>query len=241
MRGFCNNPVRCIDCGEKKAGPTDRLCPPCRGKRNGLALRKHDWTPEIDERLRAIYAQHGHDRKEVGRLLKQLTQSSGIPNNALRTRASNNGWTCWRYRSWRKEEIAFLMEHAGSKTISRIARELKRKPGSVKAVAQRLRLSLRVEEGYAQTELARLLHVQWQRVQRWISRGWLRVDAETGRITEESVRRFIFSYPEEYSLKMVEEFWFKGIVFPHFGRKVRESLGRKQPSRNPFNPEERIA
>jgi hypothetical protein len=63
----------------------------------------------------------------------------------------------------------------------------------------------------------------------WIKLGWLRVQDD--RITETSMMKFLRDHPEEYRLNRVDEAWFKGLMFPSFGRAYipRSANARTKP------------
>lgn len=61
-----------------------------------------------------------------------------------------------------------------------------------------------------------LLGVGGRSIKKWIKLGWLRV--QNDRITEASMVKFLREHPEEYRLNRVDETWFKGLLFPSFGR-----------------------
>jgi hypothetical protein len=86
----------------------------------------------------------------------------------------------------------------------------------VKAQVRKLGLSARVSGDYSQQDVEQLLGVGRKRVCQWISKGWLQL--EDGRVTEKSLEKFLRLHPEEYQLSRVDESWFKGMLFPSFGR-----------------------
>jgi hypothetical protein len=73
-----------------------------------------------------------------------------------------------------------------------------------------------VSTNYSQQDLEQLLGVGRSRVCQWIKNGWLQL--LNGRVTEKSVAKFLRLHPEEYQLSRVDEAWFKGMLFPSFGR-----------------------
>jgi hypothetical protein len=116
-----------------------------------------------------------------------------------------------------------LSEAAGRLSKSAIARKLNRTYWSVKAEFSKLELQSRVRDGYSQVDVALLLGASPQSVRKWIGLGWLRM--YDSRITEVSLVRFLRTHAEEYQLSRVDEAWFKGLLFPEFGRKHSNSLG----------------
>jgi len=110
-------------------------------------------------------------------------------------------------------------------SASAIARRLGRTHYSVKAKVAQLGLQLRVREGYSRDDVRTLLGVGAARVQEWIGKGWLQLDQD--RVTERSMKQFLMGHPEEYKLNRVDEAWYKGTLFPTFGRSssFRSELG----------------
>jgi len=73
-----------------------------------------------------------------------------------------------------------------------------------------------VSANYSQQDVEELLGVGRKRVCQWIRNGWLQL--LDGRVTEKSLEKFLRLHPEEYQLSRVDEAWFKGMLFPSFGR-----------------------
>ncbi len=119
-------------------------------------------------------------------------------------------------RPWTESEIASLREDLGTRNKSQIAKRLGRTYYSVKAQVARLALSARVSADYSHQDVQQLLGVGRKRVCQWMQKGWLHL--LNGRITEKSLDKFLRQHPEEYQLSRVDEAWFKGMLFPSFGR-----------------------
>jgi hypothetical protein len=126
-------------------------------------------------------------------------------------RAANLGLSLLRRRPWSDEELDFLKSNAGQLSLKALAARLSRTYYSVKAAIRSMELDGRVTHGYSVDELVRTFEVGKATVDRWIAKGW--VTRNEGRITENSVLRFIRLRPHEYQLRRVDEVWFKEIVF----------------------------
>jgi hypothetical protein len=101
----------------------------------------------------------------------------------------------------------------------------------VKAQCSRLSIQSRLTSGYSRADVEYLLGVGARSVRKWIKLGWLRVQDD--RITETSMVRFLRDHSEEYRLNRVDETWFKGLLFPSFGRNYIpgcENTGSKRPA-----------
>jgi uncharacterized protein YijF (DUF1287 family) len=119
-------------------------------------------------------------------------------------------------RPWTEAEVESLREDLGTLSKSQIARRLGRSYYSVKVQVTKIGLSARVSVDYAQQDVEQLLGVGKKLVCQWIRHGWLHLQG--GRITERSLEKFLRLHPEEYQLSRVDEAWFKGMLFPSFGR-----------------------
>jgi len=182
------------------------------------------WTDQFDQLLARTY-QSCRSREELSRGLNQIQRVTGFTRVVITSRAGALGLSFVNRRKWEEAELCYLRENAGTVSPSAIARRLKRTHYSVKAKVAQLGLQLRVREGYSQDDLRILLGVGVTRVHQWISKGWLKV--EGNRITEHSIRQFLIHHPEEYKLNKVDEAWYKGTLFPLFGRSThfRAELG----------------
>jgi hypothetical protein len=133
-------------------------------------------------------------------------------------------------KRWTAAELEILGELAGTRSKSAIARKLGRSYWSVKAQCSRLCVGSRITSGYSRADVEYLLGVGARSVREWIRLGWLRLQED--RITETSMTKFLRDHPEEYRLNRVDEMWFKGLMFPSFGRAYIPGPGNarsKQP------------
>jgi hypothetical protein len=177
--------------------------------------KKFVWTEALDQALTRTY-QSSKRREELTKGLNHFQRLTGFTRIVITSRAGALGLSFVERRKWTAEELEFVREHAGELSHSAIARRLKRTNYSVKAKVSQLALSLRVREGYSIDDLRSLLGVRASSVRRWVVAGWLRL--QNDRVSETSVRQFLFEHPEEYSLRRVDEAWYKGLIFPTFGR-----------------------
>jgi hypothetical protein len=212
MRGTPNNPIICVACGEKKAW-RDGLCNPCRMK----GRRKYNWTPVLDDELRRIYSDNGDSRIRLSEALRAFQKRVGFPRGTISIRAMHLQITVIKMNPWTRKHDLMLMQMAGVKSMDFMAKTLHRSFQSIQSRLTVLKLSRRCIEGYSRSELMQVLGVSQVTTRKWIARGWLHPKPSTDRIPEEQVIRFIKAHPEEYSLKRVDEAWFKGMLFPSFG------------------------
>jgi hypothetical protein len=214
LRGIPNNPVACICCGDLSGSPGDQLCHGCRIKNRPNPKQRFSWTPDLDGQLRIAY-QEARDRRELTQSLSALQKRTGFTRVVVLSRATMLGLSSPSKR-WTAGELEMLGELAGTLSKSAIARRLGRSYWSVKAQCSRLCIQSRVTSGYSRADVEYLLGVGARSIRKWIKLGWLRVQDD--RITEASMMKFLRDHPEEYRLNRVDEAWFKGLLFPSFGR-----------------------
>lgn len=213
MRGVPNKPVRCLRCRRMTACAADQLCHSCRIIVRPNPRKRFVWTSEFDALLTSAY-RRAQNRTELSRSLAGLERRTGFTRVVILTRAVHLGVSFSRRKPWTCEDCALLESWAGNYTVASIARKLKRTFASVKAKAKQLEISLRVTEGYSQTDLAELLGASPTSIRRWSRIGWLTL--VNGRVPEATVVRFLRLHPYEYQLRRVDEAWFKGLLFPAF-------------------------
>lgn len=234
MRGIPNHPVTCTRCGSGKGCPRDGLCHRCRMTGRPNPNKRFFWTSELDNALTRAY-RNAHNRVELSNNLNHLQRVSGFSRVAILSRAEGLGLSFGSRRPWSAEEVESLRELLGTRSKAQIARALRRTYYSVKAQVARLDLSARISADYSQQQIQELFGVGRKRVCQWIRNGWLHVS--NGRVTESSLEKFLRRHPEEYQLSYVDEAWFKGMLFPSFGRSgdsrtIRTAQLRSVPSIN---------
>lgn len=215
MRGIPDHPVTCNKCGMHKGCPKDHLCHGCRIAGRPNANKLFCWTSELDVALVRAY-RRARNRRELTSNLNHIQRLTGFTRVVILSRAAVLGLSFCRRRPWTEAEIESLREDLGGLRKSRIAKRLGRTYYSVKAQVARMSLSAQVSENYSQQDVQQLLGVGSKCVRRWIRSGWLLL--LDGRVTERSLERFLRLHPEEYQLSRVDEAWFKGMLFPSFGR-----------------------
>jgi DNA-binding CsgD family transcriptional regulator len=224
-----NNPVACTRCGNLTGSPADQLCHGCRIKTRPNPNQRFCWNSELDRQLRTAY-QEASGRCDLTQRLSAFQKRTGFTRVVVLARATQLGLSS-ALKRWTAEELEMLGELAGTLSKSAIARKLGRSYWSVKAQCSRLSIQSRLTSGYSRADVEYLLGVGARSVRKWIKLGWLRVQDD--RITETSMVRFLREYPEEYRLSRVDETWYKGLLFPSFGRNYIPGLTNtrsKQPT-----------
>ncbi len=211
----------CRLCDDQASG-RDRLCRPCRGflsaKKNFLRRQgsSYRWDSEKDLKLKRCY--QCSDRRELSHSLSRLSNELGYPKSALRRRAEQLGITMWSHIRWTPDEISLLEEYAGVRTVSWIARTMRKRTGigrsynAVKCKAEELGRSLRLLEGYTLNDLIELFGTTHFTVSKWFKNSWLHTDRQ-GRVSEKQLLAFVRDHPCEWHFKRVDEAWMKGILF----------------------------
>lgn len=224
-RGQPNSYVTCDGCGSPEGWPISRRCRACTLKATAVHFA---FTPEQDRVLRAAYV-IGADRPKLTAALTDAVRRIGYPRSIVKSRAQRLGLTQDTRQPWTPQEMAFLAEFAGRLPIKWIARQLKRGEEKVCWQMERHRISRRMREGYTREDVIALMGISWPTVAGWIARGLLAVRGN--RITEASLRRLIFAHPELYSLRKVDEWLFKSIVFSTAEVYGPSSTGRRGRTR----------
>src|SRR5262245_8157105 len=215
MRGIPNHPVICGNCGGGIGCPKDSRCHRCRIKGRPNPNKRFFWTADLDNALIRAYRRAG-TRRELSDNLNHVQRLSGFTRVVILSRAEALGLSFRAKRPWTEAEIESLREDLGGLSKSQIARRLGRSYYSVKAEVTKLAPTARLSANYSQENVEQLLGVGRKRVCQWIRNGWLHLS--DGRVTERSLERFLRLHPEEYQLSRVDEAWFKGMLFPSFGR-----------------------
>lgn len=209
----------CSACSDRKAD-SDGLCRYCRlQKFRALRIKAcPPITPAILQELRCAYV--GNVR-EVSANLNRISRRTGIPKARLKAKANEQGCRVRvaQHRQWTPEETAYLRDHLGDVSVTKIARRLKRSVLSIKCRAKKLERSCRVLDGYNVSALCGVFGLSHSRVESWIRRGLLgKAEGHGGhggdiRFKEKNVIKFIRQYPAEYELSRVDQLWFKSMVF----------------------------
>lgn len=214
MRGIPKDAVECVDCQLPRGSKKDSLCASCRLKRRP---KKYPFTPEMDDYLRRVYADNSYNKNALGEAITAYEKRYRLPRYVVRARASRLGVSVDNRRRWTPEEIATLRNLAGSMSVKEIAAKMGRGHTCVAAMMDSQRISRKITEGYTRQEVCQLLGVSATTTIKWVRSCLLKVNAETDRVTEASMAKFIRNHPDKYSLKRVDEAWFKGMIFPSFG------------------------
>lgn len=215
MRGAPSPDVKCRFCGLSPAWPTSQTC---RGCLSTLRRKGYTWSAEQDEIVRRTYAVSR--RAELKDSLNDAVRRLGRSRTTISLRANQLGCAWGTKRFWTQAELKVLRDHLGEWSINAFVKKLNRSHHSVLGAISRLGLSRRIADGYTQKDAAELLGVSDRTVRTWLQTDLLKL--RHGRIAESSMQAFVHQHPELYSLKRVDEQWYKSLLFPgaHYFRHI---------------------
>ena len=207
MRGIPSQFVPCQECGSEQGWPNTRRCSRCSGRRYRL---RYVWNEEKDRIVREAW-QSGRTKPLLTEAITDAVRRIGCPRHIIRFRAALLGLTQDTRRPWTAAEIAFVEESSGERSARWIAQRLGRSKESVMSFMDARHLTRRVLRGYTLHEVKDLMGVSFPTVQRWLKQGLLRTEED--RVTEGSLKKLVLRHPEMYTLRKVNESWFKALVF----------------------------
>jgi hypothetical protein len=217
----------CADCAAPFVGTAPaRYCPACRWKHRGRKEKKYSWTPERDAYLREHY-----DSRVRGRAAA-IGARYGWPAWVVRRRAGELGlahpWPADR-RDWTEEEETFLLNHAGSRHVNWMAKQLGRSITSVVLKLKRMKISRCWREGYTLRELELCFGTDHHVIERWVREGKLEIrkrgterERDAWLVTDAQILRFIQNHPLAFRLDKVDQVWFLDLVLA--GGLIRRAL-----------------
>jgi len=188
-------------------------CDRCRLRAFGQARRKYHFTASLRDQLREAYAEPGKLRRM--RAILRLSKLTTWPVSAFRNEARLlDIVTTGQRKPWTTEEIAYIRETSGSKSATAIARKLHKSVCSVEVRVRRLKLSLRVCDGYSQKDLATVFGVHRSIAASWMRRGLFGRSGQApgARISEGEVKRFLRRYLRECDLRRVDQAWYYAMT-----------------------------
>ncbi len=200
-------------CGNPVAPGKDGRCLPCRGRHGASFRRKYVWTPAMDEELRRAYGMKGPIR-EASKAITVLCARYRIPRHVAKCRATRMGLKLYTLDAWTKEEMDYVAEYAGTKSLNEMAKHLGRSTAAISHRIYRMGYSRAITDGYSVAELKELFGTTPRTLDKWIGRGWLKVN-DLGRIPHAVVADFVWKHMEEYRFASCEEWWLKTMLKDH--------------------------
>jgi hypothetical protein len=181
-----------------------------------VCRRKYHFSDDL--RVQLMLAYREPRRRGLTARLDELEKWTRWPRHAFKAEALRLGIT--RRVSgcpWTAEEEAYVAEMAGTMSVKRIAKHLRRSVESVETRARReLQLRTKLTEGYTLTDLQQVFGVSWTTVKGWYKRGLLGKPVNGGigiRVYDRAVVTFIRRHYRYYDLRAVDQTWFKAMVF----------------------------
>lgn len=224
----------CSDCGKEFISKGfAKYGPECRWRHRVRRL-KYEWTAERDEMLRQRYDSRLPNRtKEIARLL-------GWPRWVIVHRAQRLGLSRPKPVDWSDGEVQFLIDHAGERADTWIAKKLGRSLTAVVMKCKHMKLSRRVQRGYTMRELQLCFGCDHRTIERWMRQGKLAVRRRhTGRtdkqgdpfqLGERDIINFIEKYPMAFRLDKVDQFWFMDLITNGgLVKKALAAVGTEEP------------
>jgi hypothetical protein len=229
------------DCGEPRTVEGKKLaqgkhsitqCIQCGADRRLQKMRSkkliYEFTPAIDDRLRALYVTRRNSSTDRLPGLAELSQETGIPGWRLKRRAYDLGLTRVKERPWTEAEVEIVKQWKHLTPV-RISIKLKeagfaRTETAVRVQRKRLKLDINNHGQYSATAVAYGFGLDGHAVTNWIKAGLLKAERRgTARkagqqggdahlITRAQVREFIFAHPEKIDLGKVDQLWFLHVV-----------------------------
>jgi hypothetical protein len=139
---------------------------------SGGVRPKYRWSKAARDLIRANMNVAG---KELSALLTRLVEESGNPRWACRRFLRHMGIRARRpHRAWTVSEQQRLLKLLDLHPVQEIARLLRRSESSIWHMLQRLGANAKMgKDSFTKYSLAVALHVRPEKVEEWITRGWL--------------------------------------------------------------------
>lgn len=189
------------------------VCRACWAAKLGTASRVYFWTPALRTELKLAYARPKRERTAAITALQQKTK---WPRHALKVEAQRLGITFHR-RSWTRADDQTLRAALGELSVRQIAAMLNRTHESVKARAERMRLSVRIREGFCIADLVQILGMPRYRVHELIEKGMFGAAEEIPgagiRVKDDSLTGFIRRNPELIDFRFADQTFIKGVLY----------------------------
>ena len=134
----------------------------------------HCWTDE--ERSIVI-----RDYDGTNKTAQRIADNLGVTLFAVKGQAAKLGIQQQKSPEWTEKELERLAELVHQYSITQIAKRLHRSPNAVQIKATRLKLGLRVRDGwFTKREVSEICGVDHKKVQRWIDNGQLKASYHNG-------------------------------------------------------------
>jgi hypothetical protein len=177
------------------------------------------FTPAIETRMRLAWSLRKRERTAA---IDAIVRDTRFPRGIIKQRAQRLGLCTERRTIWTAEQDRQLLMLLGEHSARVIARTMHRSVESIRCRAAILDLSAHVRDGYPKRDVMRILGAPRYRVEQWLDNNWLKANAETGRITDDSLTAFIRKHIDEIDFRLADQNYLKGV----FRRGTTESISR---------------
>lgn len=163
--------------------------------------RKYNWTEELDEHLQSAYERSGSQAA-----VTEMQSVTGWPRAAIYRRCQKLGIPKQReqnQRRWSSVDWKYASDRLNHIPISIIAKALHRSVKSVRRKMEAEGYTVRLEDDYTVSRLARELHVRPQRIRQWLQEGKLK-RGRNQRIKESVLRQFLKAYGHVFDPAVLE-------------------------------------
>jgi hypothetical protein len=163
--------------------------------------RKYEWTADLDEHLK-----EAHEKSGCLAAVVEVEKLTGWPRAAIYRRCHKLGIPKKRdqkQRRWSAVDWKYTADRLNHVPIATIAKALHRSVKSVRRKVETEGYTVRLEEDYSVSRLARELHIRPQRIRQWIQEGKLK-RGRNQRIKESVVRQFLKEHGHLFDPSVVE-------------------------------------
>ena len=163
--------------------------------------RKYEWTKELDADLQEAYERSGFEAA-----VTEVQEATGWPRAAIYRRCHKLGIPKQRkqnQRRWSAVDWKYTLDRLNHVPIAIIAKALRRSVKSVRRKVEAEGYTVRLEDDYTISRLAKELHVRPERVRQWIKEGKLK-RGRNQRIKESVLRQFLKEHGDWFDPSVVE-------------------------------------
>jgi hypothetical protein len=147
----------------------------------------------------------------------------GIPRWRVKRWAGELGLSRQKEPPWTPEKVSYLQAHQHRVAMRSIAKHLGRTLVAVRLKAKRLELR-KSDEGYTLSALCLGLGTNHHKVERWLTRGWIKGSRRhTDRtrdmwfFTDQAIRQLVRKHPNEIDPRRVDWIWLVDVLLDGLG------------------------
>ncbi|MGH9771916.1 MAG: helix-turn-helix domain-containing protein [Candidatus Acidiferrales bacterium] len=163
--------------------------------------RRYNWTADLDRRLHESYEEAG-----LGVAVAEVEEMTRWPRAVIYRRCYKLGIPRERdhkQRRWSAVDWKYTLDRLNHVPIAVIAKALHRSVRSVRRKVETQGYTIRMEDDYTVSRLARELHTRPQTIRQWIQEGKLK-RGRNRRIKESVIRQFLKEYGHLFDPALLE-------------------------------------